>query len=80
MVASCDERPSERRLYTQPNGHGAWGGGPRWRQSGGGGGGPGKSGKIQSDLVNPCSSIRMPHNPNTLPGNLLYNFLFTMIP
>ena len=23
--------------------------------------------------------IRMPHNPNTVPGNLFYQFLFTLI-
>ena len=32
----------------------------------------------QTSLIR-ASLIRMPHNPNTLPGNLFYHFLFTMI-
>ena len=32
----------------------------------------------QTSLIR-ASLIRMPHNPNTLPGNLFYQFLFTMI-
>ena len=32
----------------------------------------------QTSLIR-ASLIRMPHNPNTLPGNLFYYFLFTVI-
>ena len=32
----------------------------------------------QTSLIR-ASLIRVPHNPTTLPGNLFYRFLFTMI-
>ena len=32
----------------------------------------------QTSLIH-ASLIRLPHNPNTLPGNLFYHFLFTVI-
>ena len=34
---------------------------------------------ISETMLVRASLIRMPHNPNTLPGNLLYHLLFTMI-
>ena len=35
--------------------------------------------RVRGRYISRASLIRMPHNPNTLPGNLLYPFLFTMI-
>ena len=52
----------------------------RWGGVGGARGGGGCLLQVynETSLIR-ASLIRIPHNPNTVPGNLIYHFLFTMI-